>query len=68
MTAGILSNRRQVAPFGLDGGHPGTPGHNAIQRSDGTLEALSSTATVEMNPGDIFIIETPGGGGFGAVE
>ena len=68
MTAGILSNRRQTAPFGLNGGHPGTPGNNAIQRSDGTLEPLSSTATVEMNPGDIFIIETPGGGGFGAVE
>jgi 5-oxoprolinase (ATP-hydrolysing) len=68
MTAGILSNRRKVAPFGLNGGHPGTPGHNAIQRSDGTLEPLDSTATVEMNPGDVFIIETPGGGGFGVVE
>lgn len=68
MTAGILSGRRKIAPNGLQGGHPGTPGHNAIQRSDGTLEPLESTATVEMNPGDIFIIETPGGGGFGAVE
>jgi N-methylhydantoinase B/oxoprolinase/acetone carboxylase alpha subunit len=40
-------------------------GKNLIQRQDGTIEILDSTATVTMNPHDIFIIETPGGGGYG---
>ncbi|NBD18669.1 MAG: 5-oxoprolinase, partial [Cyanobacteria bacterium] len=68
MTAGILSGRRQFAPFGLAGGESGKPGRNAVERNDGTLEELDSTATVEMQPGDVFIIETPGGGGYGHSE
>nr|WP_322743585.1 hydantoinase B/oxoprolinase family protein [Romeria gracilis] len=65
MTAAILSSHRRVPPFGLDGGKTGTVGHNWIQRQDGSREELDSTATVEMADGDAFIIETPGGGGFG---
>ncbi|MFB2971672.1 hydantoinase B/oxoprolinase family protein [Aerosakkonema sp. BLCC-F183] len=65
MTAGILSGRRVVAPFGLHGGEAGTVGKNYVQRQDGTVEELGSTAVVEMNVGDVFIIETPGGGGYG---
>ncbi|MGL4620804.1 MAG: hydantoinase B/oxoprolinase family protein, partial [Chroococcidiopsis sp.] len=53
-------------PFGLHGGKPGVVGRNYIQRQDGTLEELGSTAIAQMQPGDIFVIETPGGGGFGA--
>ena len=41
-------------------------GHNRIERHDGTQENLDSTATAEMQPGDVFVIETPGGGGFGS--
>ncbi|HEX8446239.1 MAG TPA: hydantoinase B/oxoprolinase family protein [Sphingomonas sp.] len=66
MTAGILSNRRRVAPFGLAGGADGAPGVNRVRRVDGTIEQLGSTALVEMAAGDAFLIETPGGGGFGA--
>ncbi|MGL5925864.1 hydantoinase B/oxoprolinase family protein, partial [Chroococcidiopsis sp.] len=66
MTAAILSGRRVVPPFGLHGGKPGVVGRNYIQRQDGTLEELGSTAIAQMQPGDIFVIETPGGGGFGA--
>jgi 5-oxoprolinase (ATP-hydrolysing) len=66
MTAGILSNRRKVPPFGLAGGAPGAAGRNAVERADGSVEHLSATASVEMQPGDVFVIETPGGGGFGA--
>ncbi len=65
MTAAILSNRRRVPPFGLDGGEPGAPGLNRIERADGSTEALGSTAEAAMQPGDVFVIETPGGGGFG---
>jgi 5-oxoprolinase (ATP-hydrolysing) len=65
MTAGILSNRRRVAPFGLLGGGDGQPGRNAVERADGSIEELGGTARVEMRPGDVFVIETPGGGGYG---
>ncbi|MEE6161386.1 hydantoinase B/oxoprolinase family protein [Cylindrospermopsis raciborskii DSH] len=64
MTANILSGHRLVPPFGLHGGAPGKVGNNWIQRENGIQEVLDSTATVEMQPGDIFVIETPGGGGF----
>ncbi|MFN6516246.1 MAG: hydantoinase B/oxoprolinase family protein [Nostoc sp. CreGUA01] len=65
MTANILSGHRQVSPFGLNGGEAGKVGRNWIQRQNGSEESLDSTATVEMNVGDVFAIETPGGGGFG---
>jgi N-methylhydantoinase B len=67
MTANILSSHRIVPTFGLNGALDGQLGRNSIQRCDGNEETLDSTATVEMQPGDIFVIETPGGGGFGAV-
>ncbi|CAN5243326.1 hydantoinase B/oxoprolinase family protein [soil metagenome] len=65
MTAGILSNRRLVPPFGAAGGEAAEPGLNRVERADGTLEPLGSTAEVQMAAGDVFVIETPGGGGFG---
>ncbi|MBH8563505.1 hydantoinase B/oxoprolinase family protein [Nostoc sp. CENA67] len=66
MTANILSNHRLIPPFGLNGAEPGQVGRNWIQRHDGTQENLDSIATVQMKPGDVFVIETPGGGGFGS--
>ncbi len=68
MTANILSNHRFVPPFGLNGGEAGLVGRNWIERQDGTQEILEFPATVEMKPGDVFVIETPGGGGFGKVS
>jgi 5-oxoprolinase (ATP-hydrolysing) len=65
MTASILSNRRRVAPFGLNGGGPAKPGRNYVERCDGTIEELPARASVQMNAGDAFVIETPGGGGYG---
>ena len=65
MTAAILSNHRRVPPFGLNGGAPGQVGRNWIERANGSTEELSGTDRVSMSPGDIFVIETPGGGGFG---
>jgi N-methylhydantoinase B len=65
MTANILSNHRIVATFGLNGGEAGQVGRNWVERKNGNVENLGSTATVEMEAGDIFAIATPGGGGFG---
>ncbi|MGB3402172.1 MAG: hydantoinase B/oxoprolinase family protein [Microcoleaceae cyanobacterium] len=65
MTAAILSGHRQIPPFGLNGGKPGLVGQNTVIRCGGNIEELGSTATVEMQPGDTFKIETPGGGGYG---
>ncbi|OEJ67825.1 hydantoinase B/oxoprolinase family protein [Magnetovibrio blakemorei] len=66
MRAGILSNHRRIAPFGLNGGNPGKVGVNCIERADGRVEDLGPTASADMQPGDVFVIKTPGGGGFGA--
>jgi 5-oxoprolinase (ATP-hydrolysing) len=65
MRANILSNRREIPPSGLAGGEDAQPGVNQIIRADGTLETLSATASAELAPGDMFVIETPGGGGYG---
>jgi 5-oxoprolinase (ATP-hydrolysing) len=66
MTAAILSNRRRVPPFGLHGGDGGQVGKNEVRRVSGAVERVAATQVVEMGPGDVFVIETPGGGGFGA--
>jgi 5-oxoprolinase (ATP-hydrolysing) len=65
MRANILSNRRAVAPRGIEGGGNAAAGVNQVIRADGTVETLSATASAEMREGDMFVIETPGGGGFG---
>jgi 5-oxoprolinase (ATP-hydrolysing) len=65
MIAAILSNHRRVPPFGLAGGEAGALGHNWVERRDGSRLELKGTGKVEMEPGDAFQIETPGGGGFG---
>ena len=65
MTAAILSNNRIHAPFGMAGGAPGTRGRNAVERADGRVEVLGHIGKTEMGVGDVFVIETPGGGGFG---
>jgi 5-oxoprolinase (ATP-hydrolysing) len=65
MTASILSNARVRGSFGADGGHDGAPGFNRVERADGRIEPLGHIGSVAMQPGDVFVIETPGGGGWG---
>jgi 5-oxoprolinase (ATP-hydrolysing) len=65
MTASILSNGRRVPSFGLAGGAPGAVGINRVERADGRTEPLSHIGSVEMAAGDVFVVETPGGGGYG---
>ncbi|MBL8307229.1 MAG: hydantoinase B/oxoprolinase family protein, partial [Rubrivivax sp.] len=66
MTASILSNGRTVPAFGMAGGQPGALGINRVERADGRVEALGHIGQAEMAPGDVFVVETPGGGGYGA--
>ncbi|MCP2729107.1 hydantoinase B/oxoprolinase family protein [Limnofasciculus baicalensis] len=68
MTAAILSGHRVISPFGLQGGECGVVGKNYVERKDGNIDKLGSTAVVEMNVGDVFGIETPGGGGYGELS
>jgi len=65
MTAAILSNNRVYAPFGLAGGGAGQPGRNYIERADGSIEELGPQDSATLRAGDIFVVETPGGGGYG---
>jgi 5-oxoprolinase (ATP-hydrolysing) len=66
MTASILSNGRVHPAFGMAGGSAGQVGINRVVRVDGRVEELAHIGSTEMQPGDVFEIHTPGGGGFGA--
>ena len=65
MTVAMLSNRRDIPPFGLAGGAPAAPGRNWVERAGGRVDELAGTATSEVGPGDVLVVETPGGGGYG---
>ena len=65
MRANILANRRRVPPRGIAGGSDAEAGRNWVERTDGTVEMLTATESADVQPGDRFVIETPGGGGFG---
>ena len=65
MTAAMLAGHRRIPPYGLNGGEPGAVGRNWVERADGTHEEFGGTHEIEMRAGDVFVIETPGGGGFG---
>jgi 5-oxoprolinase (ATP-hydrolysing) len=65
LTAAIVSSSRRVPPYGLAGGLPGAAGRNRLERADGSLEELPGVAEAAMNAGDVLVIETPGGGGYG---
>jgi len=66
MTAAILSGHRRVPPYGMAAGDPGAVGRNYVERADGSVVELGGCAECELGPGDAFVIETPGGGGYGA--
>jgi 5-oxoprolinase (ATP-hydrolysing) len=68
MTASILSNGRVHPAFGVAGGQPGLAGINQVRRVDGRIEVLAHIGQVEMAPGDVFEIHTPGGGAYGTPE
>jgi 5-oxoprolinase (ATP-hydrolysing) len=65
MIAVVVASRRNVAPFGLAGGADGAAGRQWVERADGTIDILTGTDQTDLAPGDVFVIETPGGGGYG---
>jgi len=65
MTAVVVASRRTVPPFGLHGGEPGAAGRQWVERADGSRHEMTGTDQAELRPGDAFVIETPGGGGYG---
>ena len=67
MTASILSNRRTTEPFGLCGGSAGSKGINKVERATGQVDHLEACDQTEMTAGDVFVIDTPGSGGFGVI-
>ncbi len=66
MSAAILANHRKVPPFGLAGGEPGQCGDQWVERRNGRIEKLLGCDATELEPGDIFAIQTPTGGGYGS--
>ncbi|XP_055656321.1 5-oxoprolinase isoform X3 [Falco peregrinus] len=66
MVLSVLSERRAVRPYGLRGGSPGAPGLNLLLRRDGRTINLGAKTSVPVEPGDVFRLQTPGGGGFGS--
>ena len=65
MTVSTLSQHRRVPPYGMAGGEPGALGANRVERADGTVTALGGSDAADVLPGDVLVIETPGGGGYG---
>lgn len=65
MTVSMLSGHRRVPPYGMAGGSPGALGANRVERADGTLTPMAGNDVVEVGPGDVLVVETPGGGGYG---
>jgi 5-oxoprolinase (ATP-hydrolysing) len=65
MTVTTLSSRRRVPPYGMAGGEPGAPGRQWVERPDGSVTPMRACDSVTVEAGDVFVIETPGGGGFG---
>jgi 5-oxoprolinase (ATP-hydrolysing) len=65
MTAAILAGHRRIPPYGMAGGEPGEVGRNWVERADGSRLELSYADETDVGCGDVFVIETPGGGGYG---
>jgi 5-oxoprolinase (ATP-hydrolysing) len=68
MKAAVLSGHRRVPPYGMAGGEPGGLGRNWVERVTSERIELSYADEIDMRTGDVFVIETPGGGGYGAPE
>ncbi|MGW5129350.1 hydantoinase B/oxoprolinase family protein [Streptomyces sp. NPDC004069] len=65
MTVSTLCQHRRVRPYGMAGGEPGALGANRVERADGTVAELGGADVADVAPGDVLVVETPGGGGYG---
>src|SRR5690606_7474730 len=65
MTVSTLSGHRRIPPYGMAGGSPGALGRNRVERADGTVVEMQGADSVHVDVGDVLVVETPGGGGYG---
>jgi 5-oxoprolinase (ATP-hydrolysing) len=68
MTVTTLASHRRVAPIGMAGGGPGALGRHWIERVDGTTTPMKGCDSTSVAPGDVLVVETPGGGGYGVAD
>lgn len=68
MTVALLTGHRRVPPYGMAGGETGALGHNLVERADGSVTQLHGVDSVDVGPGDVLVMKTPGGGGYGTPE
>ncbi|KAK5647177.1 hypothetical protein RI129_002069 [Pyrocoelia pectoralis] len=61
----VLTDRRVLQPYGMEGGMPGERGLNLLIKSNGRTINLGAKTAVPVDPGDVFHLSTPGGGGYG---
>jgi 5-oxoprolinase (ATP-hydrolysing) len=66
MTVTTLASHRAIPAQGLNGGQPGALGRHWVEHEDGTVTTMSACDSRRLAPGDVFVMETPGGGGFEA--
>lgn len=62
----LQSDRRKLSPYGLHGGGDGKPGRNYVIGRDGTEKSYPGKATLTLESGEVVVVETPGGGGWGS--
>ena len=65
MIVTTLCSHRKVPPFGVKGGKPGECGKEWLERKDGSIEKLEGNDSCNVENGDLFVMQTPGGGGYG---
>ena len=66
MTVNIITGHRVVPPYGMSGGGSGVVGKNYVIHSDNSITELKTKGQIEVTKGDLFVLKTPGGGGFGS--
>lgn len=65
LTLSVLTERRVLRPYGMNGGGPGKCGENLLRKSNGQTIYLSGKTAIDIETGDTFALKTPGGGGYG---
>jgi 5-oxoprolinase (ATP-hydrolysing) len=68
MTVTTLSGHRRIPPYGMAGGEPGALGDHWIEHPDGSVTTMRACDSVPVGVDDVFMLETPGGGGYGQAD
>ena len=65
MTVNMIAGHRVVPPYGIKGGKPGAVGKNYVIHRDARITELGTKGQIEVVKDDVFVLKTPGGGGYG---